>query len=73
MYRSLDNRVTCILQQSWPANEISEWVRMLKSKQQAMVRTILRRHPSPTSQVLPAIATEVPSSYQARACHPTVP
>lgn len=35
-YRRLDNRVTCILQQRWPANEISQWVRMLKGKQQAV-------------------------------------
>ena len=31
-YRRLDNRVTCILQQRWPANEISQWVGMLKGQ-----------------------------------------
>lgn len=73
-YRSLDNRVTCILQQRWPANEISQWVGMLKGKQQAVACAILRRrHPRPTSLALPAIATEVPSPYQAKASRPTVP
>ncbi|MFM5178571.1 hypothetical protein ACEUAY_02990 [Aeromonas veronii] len=33
-YRSLDNWVTCILQQRWPASEISQWVGMFKGKQQ---------------------------------------
>ncbi|WP_323904799.1 MULTISPECIES: hypothetical protein [Aeromonas] len=41
-YRRLDNRVTCILQQRWPANEISQWVGMLKGKQQSVVCAILR-------------------------------
>lgn len=27
-YRSLDNRVTRILQQCWPAKDISQWVGM---------------------------------------------
>ena len=73
-YRRLDNRVTCILQQRWPANEISQWVGMLKGKQQAVACAILRRrHPRPTSLALPAIATEVPSPYQAKASRPTVP
>ncbi len=73
-YRRLDNRVTCILQQRWPANEISQWVGMLKGKQQAMACAILRRrHPLPVSLALPAIATEVPSPYQAKASRPTVP
>ncbi|MNT29655.1 hypothetical protein D3C72_1654080 [compost metagenome] len=72
-YRHLDNRVTCILQQRWPANEISQWVGMLKGKQQAVACAILRRrHPRPTSLALPAIATEVPSPYQAKASRPTV-
>jgi hypothetical protein len=35
-YRRLDNRVTCILQQRWPANEINQWVVLLKGKQQAV-------------------------------------
>ncbi|MEV3817098.1 hypothetical protein RI537_13380 [Aeromonas salmonicida] len=73
-YRRLDNRVTCILQQRWPANEISRWVGMLKGKQQSVACAILRRrHHHPTSLALPAIATEVPTPYQARANHPTVP
>ncbi|MFQ2471792.1 MAG: hypothetical protein BGO64_20150 [Aeromonas sp. 62-46] len=73
-YRRLDNRVTCILQQRWPANEISQWVGMLKGKQQAVASAILRRrHPRPLSLALPAIATEVPNPYQAKASRPTVP
>ncbi|MDX2124234.1 MAG: hypothetical protein SFX46_05355, partial [Aeromonas hydrophila] len=73
-YRRLDNRVTCILQQRWPANEISQWVGMLKGKQQAVACAILRRrHPRPAQLALPAIATEVPAQYQARANRPTVP
>ncbi|WP_270821289.1 hypothetical protein [Aeromonas sp. QDB14] len=73
-YRRLDNRVTCILQQRWPANEISQWVGMLKGKQQAVACAILRRrHPRPVSLALPAIATEVPTPYQVRANRPTVP
>ncbi|MFQ2659357.1 hypothetical protein ACK3ZC_09420 [Aeromonas caviae] len=73
-YRHLDNRVTCILQQRWPANEISQWVGMLKGKQQAVASAILRRrHPRPLSLALPAIATEVPNPYQAKASRPTVP
>ncbi len=35
-YRRLDNRVTCILQQRWPDHEISQWVDMLKGKQQSV-------------------------------------
>lgn len=73
-YRRLDNRVTCILQQRWPANEISQWVGLLQGKQQAVACAILRRrHPRPASLALPAIATEVPNPYQARANRPTVP
>lgn len=73
-YRSLGNRVTCILQQRWPANEISQWVGMLKGKQQSVVCAILRRrHPSPASLSLPAIAPEVPNPYQAKVDSPTVP
>ncbi|MDI3429673.1 hypothetical protein QLG02_04935 [Aeromonas sp. V90_14] len=61
-YRSLDNRVTCILQQRWPANEISQWVGMLKGKQQAVASAILRRrHPRPLSLALLTIAVEVPT------------
>ena len=57
-YRRLDNRVTCILQQRWPANEISQWVGMLKGKQQSVACAILRRrHPRPAQLALPAIAT----------------
>lgn len=73
-YRRLDNRVTCILHQRWPANEISQWVRMLKGKQQAVACAILRRrHPRPTSLALPALAPEEPTPFQARANRPTVP
>ncbi|QPR87838.1 hypothetical protein [Aeromonas hydrophila] len=73
-YRRLDNRVTCILQQRWPANEISQWVGMLKGKQQSVACAILRhRHPRPTSLALPAITAEVPNPFQARANRPTVP
>ncbi|HEB5078096.1 TPA: hypothetical protein R0E72_002883 [Aeromonas hydrophila subsp. hydrophila] len=73
-YRRLDNRVTCILQQRWPANEISQWVGMLKGKQQFVACAILRRrHPRPAQLALPAIATEVPAPYQTRTNRPTVP
>lgn len=73
-YRRLDNRVTCILQQRWPANEISQWVGMLKGKQQSVACAILRRrHPRPAQLALPAIATELPNPYQAKAHRPTVP
>lgn len=73
-YRRLDNRVTCILQQRWPANEISQWVALLKGKQQAVACAILRRrHPLPASLALPAITDEVPNPLQTRANHPTVP
>lgn len=47
-YRRLDNRVTCILQQRWPAHEIRQWVGMLKGKQRVVACAILRRrHPAP--------------------------
>lgn len=73
-YRRLDNRVTCILQQSWPANEISQWVAMLQGKQQAVVCAILRRrHPRPPLLALPAIAAEEPNPFQAKSNRPTVP
>lgn len=73
-YRSLDNRVTCILQQRWPAKEISQWVGMLQGKQQAVACAILRRrHPRPTSLALPAIAADVQNPFQARANPATVP
>ena len=73
-YRRLDNRVTCILQQRWPAKEISQWVGMLKGKQQSVACAILRRrHPRPTSLSLPAIAAEIPTPFQTRANRPTVP
>lgn len=73
-YRRLDNRVTCILHQRWPANEINQWVGMLQGKQQAVACAILRsRHPRPISLALPAIATEVPNPFQARVNRPTVP
>jgi hypothetical protein len=73
-YRRLDNRVTCILQQRWPVNEISQWVGLLKGKQQAVACAILRRrHPRPASLALPAIADEVPNPFQAKPNRPTVP
>lgn len=73
-YRRLDNRVTCILQQRWPANEINKWVGLLKGKQRSVACAILRRrHPRPTQLDLPAIATEVPNPYQASTNRPTVP
>ncbi len=73
-YRCLDNRVTCILQQRWPAKEINQWVGMLKGKQQAVACAILRRrHPRPTSLALPAVTPEVPNPYQASTNRPTVP
>lgn len=73
-YRHLDNRVTCILQQRWPASEINQWVGMLKGKQQVMACDILRRrHPRPESLALPTIAPEAPNPFQARANRPTVP
>ena len=73
-YRRLDNRVTCILQQRWPANEISQWVGMLKGKQQAVACAILRRrHPRPVSLTLPAIVGDVPNPFQAKANNPIVP
>ena len=73
-YRRLDNRVTCILQQHWPAKEISQWVGLLKGKQQSVACAILRRrHPRPALLALPAIATEVPNPFQASANRPTVP
>jgi len=66
--------VTSILQQRWPANKTSQWVALLKGKQQAVACAILRsRHPRPASLALPAIANEVPTPYQARANRPTVP
>lgn len=73
-YRRLDNRVTCILQQRWPANEVSQWVRILKGKQQSVACAILRRrHPHPTSLALPAIAADMPNPFQAKDSRPTVP
>lgn len=73
-YRRLDNRVTCILQQRWPANEISQWVGMLKGKQQSVACAILRRrHPRPTQLALPAIAAEVPNPFQAKSNRHSVP
>lgn len=73
-YRRLDNRVTCILQQRWPANEISQWVGMLQGKQQSVACALLRRrHPRPAQLALPAITTEEPAPYQEKANRPTVP
>ncbi|MGU5794639.1 hypothetical protein ACV1DW_17585 [Aeromonas hydrophila] len=73
-FRHLDNRVTCILQQRWPANEISQWVGMLKGAQQSVACAILRRrHPRPALLALPAIAAEVPNPFQAKSNRHTVP
>ena len=73
-YRRLDNRVTCILQQRWPAKEISQWVAMLQDKQQSVACTILRRrHPRPALLALPTIAAEVQNLFQAKSNRPTVP
>lgn len=73
-YRRLDNKVTCILQQRWPANEISQWVGGLKGKQQAVACAILhRRHPRPTLLALPTIVGDIPNPFQAKANRPTVP
>ncbi|HHQ4698671.1 hypothetical protein [Aeromonas sp. 61P] len=73
-YRRLDNRVTCILQQRWPDHEISQWVDMLKGKQQSVACAILRRrHPRPAQLALPAIAPEVPNPFQSNANRPTMP
>ncbi len=66
-YRNLDNRVTCILLQRWPANDISQWVGMLQDKQQAVACAIFI-----ASLVLSDIP-EVPIPFQARANRPTVP
>ncbi|WP_424925068.1 hypothetical protein [Aeromonas dhakensis] len=49
-YRRLDNQVTCILQQHWSANEISQWVGMLKCKQQGVACAILRRRTAQPSK-----------------------
>ncbi|WP_323094169.1 hypothetical protein [Aeromonas hydrophila] len=73
-YRRLDNRVTCILLQRWPADEISQWVGMLKGKQQSVACAILRRrHPRPAQLALPAIAAAVPNPFQAKSNRHTVP
>lgn len=73
-YRRLDNRVTCILQQRCPANEVNQWVAMLQGKQQAVACAILRRrHPRPALLDLPAIAADVPNPFQAKDSRPTVP
>ena len=72
-YLSLDNRVTCIIQQRWPAREINEWVGLLQGKRQAVACAILRRrHPRPAQLNLPAIAAEVVNPFQAKANRPTV-
>lgn len=65
-YRRLDNRVTCILQQRWPANEISQWVGMLKGKQQSVACAILR-HPAPPA---PSPSTAGPAGHRHRGADP---
>ena len=73
-YRRLDNRVTSILQQRSPANEINQWVGLLKGKQQAVACAILRRrHPISASLTLPAITDEVLNPFQNIANNPTMP
>lgn len=73
-YRRLDNQVTCILQQRWPAKEISQWVGMLKGKQQSVACAILRRrHPRPAQLALPTNVGDIPNPFQAKANRPTVP
>ena len=73
-YRRLDNQVTCILQQRWPAKEISQWVGMLKGKQQSAACAILRRrHPRPAQLALPTNVGDIPNPFQAKANRPTVP
>ena len=72
-YRRLDNKVTCILQQRWPAHEISQWVAMLQGKQQAVACAILRRrHPRPALLNLPAIGTEIANPFEVQDRRPTV-
>jgi hypothetical protein len=69
-YRTLDNRVTCLL--AWPPHEISAWVQMLQGHQQQIACSILRRrHPRPAQLNLPAAAEEVPDPFLAN--RPTVP
>ncbi|MFM5339011.1 hypothetical protein ACET97_21040 [Aeromonas enteropelogenes] len=51
-YRRLDNQVTCILQQRWPANEINQWVGMFKDKQQAIACVILSHRGSTVAQFI---------------------
>lgn len=73
-YRRLDNRVTCILQQRWPANEVSQWVAMLQGKQQTVACAILRRrHPRPVQLNLPAIGYELQNPFEVQALRPTIP
>jgi hypothetical protein len=58
-YRRLDNRVTCILQQRWPANEISRWAGLTAGRG--------LRHPAPPSSA-PHIAG--PASHRPRGAEP---
>ncbi|THJ38665.1 hypothetical protein CF105_13830 [Aeromonas veronii] len=43
-YRRLDNRVTCILQQRWPANSTNQWVGMLQDKQNTVACATASAH-----------------------------
>ncbi|MDQ1886689.1 hypothetical protein RA180_22140 [Aeromonas salmonicida] len=56
-YRSLDNRVTCILQQRWPAKDISQWVGMLKGKQPSVACAIFAQLRWPCRTPLPTYRT----------------
>lgn len=73
-YRRLDNRVTSILKRNWPADEISQWVRLLSGEEQALACAILlRRHPRPALLALPASSNEASKPLQSREQRPTVP
>lgn len=61
-YRRLDNRVTSILQQRWPAKEISQWMRI---QGQTAVRGL--RHPAPP---VPSHSTAGPASHRPRGAEP---
>ncbi|WP_431417495.1 hypothetical protein [Aeromonas dhakensis] len=70
-YRSLDNRVTCILQQRWPAKEISDWGAILKGKLQSVAWAILRRwHPRPISLALPPSPQRCQSRFRPEPTEP---
>ncbi|HCT2507608.1 TPA: hypothetical protein OTR37_002954 [Aeromonas dhakensis] len=72
-YRRLDNRVTCILQQRWPAKEISQWMRIQGQTASCGLHHLRRRHPLHASLALPAIVDDIPNPFQVKAYHLTVP